>query len=440
MNKNRESAMKHVHGLNLVRMPRAALLVLALVIAASIQLVSPWAAFAQQGVIDLNALEGPFDTVFLSPTATSAQAATMQHGNRSWGIFLSNNSQTSVTNAAITVQSGYDPSLFPGVAAFPVTYTQSTLAPGQQLVSGLPPSNIPVDFTLGFNSTRAVSPVLIPVGGTQQTVTITMTSIDSRYAPAITGFLVDLDSTLPGVSVVSTTNPNNLDQGETIGTSVPFGLFQWQLHSPQLNKQYSFKAVLHVPNPFGVPFVYQPQGRVGGSPFTSLCEACSGSSITIKDATLDGNAPGSGGATFSVAETNHNWSSQYAPLYTASYQEEAPVAQGVTIDVKPGDGQPAPVNPKSTGVIPVAILSTNSFDATTVDPTTVKFGVTGTEASSTQTSLEDVNGDGKLDMVLHFHTQKTGIVCGTTNVMLTGQTISGQAITGTAPITTVSCG
>src|SRR6266567_9504696 len=88
MNKNRESAMKHVHGLNLVRMPRAALLVLALVIAASIQLVSPWAAFAQQGVIDLNTLEGPFDTVFLSPTATSAQAATMQHGNRSWGIFL----------------------------------------------------------------------------------------------------------------------------------------------------------------------------------------------------------------------------------------------------------------------------------------------------------------------------------------------------------------
>jgi hypothetical protein len=440
MKKNPLRTMRHVGGLSLISMPRAALLVIALVIAASIQLVSPWVAFAQPPPIDLNALEGPFATVFLPPTATSAQAATMQHGLRSWGIFLSNNSQTSVTNAAITVESGYDPSLFPGVTAFPVTYTQSTLTPGQELSAGLPPSNIPVNFTLGFDSTRAVSPIMIPVGGTEQTVTITMTSIDSRYAPTITGFLVDLDSNVPGVSVVSTTNPSNLDQGETIQTSVSFGLFQWQLHSPQLNKQYIFTAVLHVPNPFGVPFVYQPQVRIGGSPFTSLCSACPGSSITIKDATLDGNVPGSGGATFSVAETNHNWSSQYAPLYTASYQEEAPVGQAITFVVKPGSEQPAPINPKSNGKIPVAILTTASFDATTVDPTTVKFGVLGSEASSTQTSLEDVNGDGRLDMVLHFNTQQTGIVCGTTTVTLTGKTTSGQLISGTAPIRTVGCG
>ena len=45
----------------------------------------------------------------------------------------------------------------------------------------------------------------------------------------------------------------------------------------------------------------------------------------------------------------------------------------VPIDIKPGNKQNS-TNPGSKGVIAVAILSTESFDATTVDPHTVLFG------------------------------------------------------------------
>lgn len=419
------------------------LLVLALVIAAGIQLVSPWAAFAQQPLSDLLAVESANANASLPSTATSAQAATMQNGTRSWGTFLANDSQTPVTNAAITVNSGYNPALFNGVTAFPVTKTQSSVASGQQFDGVGLDSSIPVNFSLGFDSTRTVSPLTIPVGGTQQTVTFTVTPIDSRYASEQNLFDMHVDSFLPGVSIASITNPNNLNQGEMLQTltpTFPFGLFEWRLGFIQLNKQYSFKAVLNVPNPFGVPFEYLPALNLGGSVSSTLCVACPGSSITIIDPTLDGNIPGSGAATFSVAETTHTWTSIHNDVFGVFYEGTMPATQIITIAVKPGSAQPAPINPKSQGVIPVAILSTGSFDATTVDPATVKFGVLGSEASSTQTSLEDVNGDGKLDMVLHFPTQNTGIVCGTTTVALTGQTTSGQPISGTAPIRTVSCG
>ncbi|HKC62850.1 MAG TPA: hypothetical protein VKB86_04400 [Pyrinomonadaceae bacterium] len=110
----------------------------------------------------------------------------------------------------------------------------------------------------------------------------------------------------------------------------------------------------------------------------------------------------------------------------------------VTIDIKPGEVHNS-INPRSSGVIPVAILTTGSFDATTIDPTTVRFGAGGTEAASAHFALEDVNGDGRLDMILQFRTQDTGIVCGTASASLTGKTSGGQAIRGSDSVNTVGC-
>jgi hypothetical protein len=110
----------------------------------------------------------------------------------------------------------------------------------------------------------------------------------------------------------------------------------------------------------------------------------------------------------------------------------------VALDIKPG-GFPNSVNPASNGVIPVAILSDGTFDATTVDPATVRFGANGTEATPAQYAFEDVDGDGHLDMIFHFATQATGTVCGTTSAALTGYTFGGQAIRGTDSINTVGC-
>ena len=110
----------------------------------------------------------------------------------------------------------------------------------------------------------------------------------------------------------------------------------------------------------------------------------------------------------------------------------------VTIDVKPGSVTNS-INPRSKGRIPVAILTTDTFDASAVDPTTVLFGAIGSEAAPAHSALEDVDGDGNTDLILHFRTQATGIVCGNTSASLTGNTFSGQTIEGSDSIRTVGC-
>jgi hypothetical protein len=110
----------------------------------------------------------------------------------------------------------------------------------------------------------------------------------------------------------------------------------------------------------------------------------------------------------------------------------------VAIDIKPGSF-PNSLNPRSKGKIPVAILTTETFDATTVDPGTVLFGATGIEAAPVHSALEDVDGDGDTDLILHFNTQDTGIVCGDTSAFLTGETLDGQMIEGSDSINTVGC-
>jgi hypothetical protein len=110
----------------------------------------------------------------------------------------------------------------------------------------------------------------------------------------------------------------------------------------------------------------------------------------------------------------------------------------VNIDIQPGSF-PNSLNPRSQGVIPVAILTTGTFDAVTVDPLSVEFGPKGAMEAHGQGHIEDVNGDGHLDLVLHFNTQDTGIQCGQTSAALTGETFAGQLIQGSDSIQTVGC-
>ncbi|MCH7577200.1 MAG: hypothetical protein IH822_05330 [Chloroflexi bacterium] len=106
------------------------------------------------------------------------------------------------------------------------------------------------------------------------------------------------------------------------------------------------------------------------------------------------------------------------------------------IDIKPG-GDPNSISVTSQGLIPVAILSTASFDATTVAGTTVQFGPAAASPKHDQSDSvlvadhqRDVNGDSLTDYVLHFRTGLTGISEGDTEACLTGQTFGGIAIEG----------
>ena len=125
-------------------------------------------------------------------------------------------------------------------------------------------------------------------------------------------------------------------------------------------------------------------------------------------------------------------------IYVLSDTFIGPAPRVVTIDVKP-DGFPNSINVRSNGVIPVAVLTTAAFDAATVDPSTVRFGPNAATPVNRQGQFDDVDRDGDADLVLHFRTRDTGVVCGTTSIVLSGRTYSGEPIKGFDSVRPVPC-
>ncbi len=115
----------------------------------------------------------------------------------------------------------------------------------------------------------------------------------------------------------------------------------------------------------------------------------------------------------------------------------------VNIDIMPGSDT-NPINRKSKGTVTVAILGSTAYDVTTVDPASVRFAGAPVKAKPNgelMASFEDVNGDGLVDLVLHFDTQSLQIADTDTTATLTGQMVdtSGNAtpIEGTDTIRVV---
>jgi hypothetical protein len=102
----------------------------------------------------------------------------------------------------------------------------------------------------------------------------------------------------------------------------------------------------------------------------------------------------------------------------------------LVIDIKPGSDT-NPVNLKSKGVIPVAILGSPVFDVSTVDCSTIAFGPAGASpVHRAGCHPEDVNGDFYQDLIVHFRTQEVGFGMGDTEGCLTALTLDGMELEG----------
>jgi hypothetical protein len=189
------------------------------------------------------------------------------------------------------------------------------------------------------------------------------------------------------------------------------------------------------PNPFGfrdfiVTFVFTAGPEVVGA-ITKTITGSSGARLiaALADTPVD-QVTIIGSSDFAIAQVRYNRFDTYQ-----------------NIDIKPGSGINT-INIRSRGSIPVAVLSTDSasgttveFDATTVDPSSARFGPNWASAAHSDSShLEDIDSDGDMDLVLHFRSRDVGIACGETSAMLKAQTFAGEAVLGVDKIRPVPCG
>jgi probable HAF family extracellular repeat protein len=130
-------------------------------------------------------------------------------------------------------------------------------------------------------------------------------------------------------------------------------------------------------------------------------------------------------------DANYVWGtvSSLSPFAVANRLYEVTV---VSIDIKPGT-YPNAINLGSNGDVPVAILSTPNFDARTVDPISVRLAGSAVRLRGNGTAMsaaQDVNGDGRPDLVVHVATQALQLSATDQQATLEGTTFAGRHILG----------
>jgi hypothetical protein len=116
--------------------------------------------------------------------------------------------------------------------------------------------------------------------------------------------------------------------------------------------------------------------------------------------------------------------------------------QSVGIDVRPNNEQNQ-VNTTARQLVPIAVLGSESFDATELEIESVTVRAASPLATKTETG--DVNGDGFVDVTLYFRARDIGAPSSgecadpDATLLLEGFTTSGKAIEGTDHVSWLGC-
>lgn len=237
-------------------------------------------------------------------------------GTWSWnfGLFaadfgLSDFASWTVPTPSISVASGYAPSQLEPNGGSPasslpivftgptVTFTQPTKQPALGAFLG---STIAGTLRPGCDTSRSVSPLAVPVGGGEQTITFTVSCSD----PSVREVDLTEQVPVPGATLVSATGPaDGWAPDVPSDASAGFGFGD----GIQTGTTYTFTAVVQVPNPHGQPFLDQPLVEVTEDlPRDDGCFVCGGplpqTSVRFPVPSLDGPTPGAGIVTFSTGD------------------------------------------------------------------------------------------------------------------------------------------
>ncbi len=108
----------------------------------------------------------------------------------------------------------------------------------------------------------------------------------------------------------------------------------------------------------------------------------------------------------------------------------------IFIDLLPGIF-PNRLDLSSTDPIPVAVLTTRDFDAATVDVRTLRLAGTPPDpvfppdpTAPVRSALQDVDGDGDVDLLTYFDPRGTSIGCRSRAAVLTGRDRTGEPLEG----------
>jgi hypothetical protein len=166
-----------------------------------------------------------------------------------------------------------------------------------------------------------------------------------------------------------------------------------------------------------------------------------GTSLVTRDSRIQSfRLPVDGVYTVGVSAYPRNWlagalvSSNTVGMngdYTLIVSGVTPSVMQISIEIKPGSGEIAPINPKSKGKVPVALLGSSDFNVDDADTASLTFGHSGNESSLSKCGVPgDINGDLFPDLVCHFENQTAHFDSSDEEGILRGRLSDGKKFEG----------